>query len=139
VEEGAISQVGVGRVICMPHITVEYSGALDGAFDRRAFAQALHPLTAKIINTKVDGCRTRFRRIDEADLWLGDGEPGHAMIHVVLAILSGRAPETKAELTEAVTALLKEHVDPGRVPGTAVNISVDVTDLDRAWYRSGVM
>jgi 5-carboxymethyl-2-hydroxymuconate isomerase len=123
--------------MAMPHITVEYSDTLDGVFDRRGFAQALHPLTAKTIDTTTEGCRTRFRRIDEADAHLGQGEPERAMIHVVLAILSGRAPEVKAELTEAVTGLLREHVNPD--PARTVHLSVDVTELDRAWYRSEVV
>jgi 5-carboxymethyl-2-hydroxymuconate isomerase len=121
----------------MPHITVEYSATLDEVFDRRGFARALHPLTAKTIDTTTDGCRTRFRRIEEADAHLGAGEPERAMIHVVLAILSGRTPEVKAELTEGVTDLLREHVNPD--PARTVQISVDVTDIDRAWYRSEVV
>lgn len=121
----------------MPHITVEYSETLDGAFDRSGFAQALHPMTAKTIDTTVDACKTRFWRIAEADAHLSDGAPGQAMVHVVAKILSGRTPEAKAELSEGVVALLRRYIDPA--PGQNVHISVDVTDLDRTWYRSGMV
>jgi 5-carboxymethyl-2-hydroxymuconate isomerase len=118
----------------MPHITVEYTQALDGTFDRRGFARALHPLTAKIIDTRVEACKTRFWRIAEEDVYVGDGEPGHPFIHIELAVLSGRTSEVKAELSEAVLALARNHT--ADVSGLTVHISVDVTDLDREWYRS---
>jgi 5-carboxymethyl-2-hydroxymuconate isomerase len=116
----------------MPHITVDYSNTISESFDRRAFAEALNHLTAKVIDTRVDRCKTRLRRIEEAVL--GDGAPGHAMIYIELAILSGRTAESKAELTEAVLALAREHT--ASVPGLTVGISAYVTDLDPAWYRS---
>jgi 5-carboxymethyl-2-hydroxymuconate isomerase len=135
-EQHLVSE-GMGKVMAMPHIAVEYSDKLDEVFDRRGFARALHPLTAKTIDTTIEGCRTRFRRIEEADAYLGEAEPERAMVHVELAILSGRTPEVKAELTGAVMVLLREHLSPD--PATTVQVSVNVTDLDSDVYRSGVV
>jgi 5-carboxymethyl-2-hydroxymuconate isomerase len=119
----------------MPHITVDYSGALAEAFDRRGFALALHPVAAKIISTRPEACKTYFRRIEE--LVVAGGEPEHAVIRVEAAILSGRAPEVRAELSEATLELLRQYVGP--TPGLAVQTSVNILDLDRAWYRAGTL
>ncbi|MGW3242621.1 5-carboxymethyl-2-hydroxymuconate Delta-isomerase [Streptomyces sp. NPDC001070] len=116
----------------MPHITVDYTGNLADAFDRRGFALALHPLVAKIIDTRVEACKTRFRRSEE--YVLVDGAPEHAMILVQAAVLSGRTPEAKTQLSEAVLELLREHLAP--TPQLSVQTAVDIVDLDRTWYRS---
>lgn len=115
----------------MPHITVEYSDALTDAFDRQGFALALHPLVAGIATTKVEACRTRFRRVEEAVL--GDGSGGHALIHIELALLPGRSPQTRTELTAAVLDLARRHT--AATPGLSVATSVDVSDLSPAYAR----
>jgi 5-carboxymethyl-2-hydroxymuconate isomerase len=115
----------------MPHSTVDYSDALTEAFDRQAFALALHPLVADIATTKVDACKTRFRRVDEAVI--ADGSPGHALIHIELALLPGRTPETKSALTAAVLDLVRRHT--AATPGLSVATSVDVSDLGPAYVR----
>ena len=115
----------------MPHITVDYSDALTGAFDRQGFALALHPLVAKIATTTVEACKTRFRRVDEAVI--ADGSPGQALIHIEMALLAGRTPETKAELTAAVLDLARRHT--AAPAGLAVSTSVDVSDLSPAYVR----
>ncbi|MDX3237244.1 isomerase [Streptomyces sp. ME03-5709C] len=116
----------------MPHITVDYTGNLADAFDRRGFATALHPLVAELIDTKVEACATRFHRSDE--YVLADGAEERALVLVRAAVLSGRTPEAKARLSEAVLELLRKHLAPA--PGLVVQTAVDVVDLDRTWYRS---
>ncbi|MDX3093557.1 isomerase [Streptomyces sp. ME19-03-3] len=116
----------------MPHITVDYTGNLADAFDRRGFATALHPLVAELIDTKVEACTTRFRRPDE--YVLADGAEERALVLVRAAILSGRTSEAKTRLSEAVLELLRKHLAPP--PGLVVQTAVDVVDLDRTWYRS---
>ncbi|WAP55621.1 5-carboxymethyl-2-hydroxymuconate Delta-isomerase [Streptomyces sp. S465] len=115
----------------MPHIVVEYSDTLTDAFDRPGFGAALHPVIAKTVDTAVAGCKTRFRRVEDA--FLADGAPGLAMIHVEVSILSGRDAETKRELSAAVLEVARAHVSP--VPGLTVQTTVDVRDLDRDCYQ----
>jgi 5-carboxymethyl-2-hydroxymuconate isomerase len=114
----------------MPHTTVEYSGTLADALDRPGFGKALHETLVTVAGGRADGCKTRFVRHD--DLWIADGSDHHAMIHVEIALLSGRTPETKRALTEAVLANLREHTAPA--PESAVQFSVTVRDLDRDSY-----
>lgn len=114
----------------MPHTTVEYSGTLAEALDRPAFGAALHEALVTVAGGRAAGCKTRFVRHD--DLYIGDGSPHHAMVHVEIALLSGRTPETKRALTEAVLATLRAHTAP--TPRLAVQFSVTLRDLDRDSY-----
>jgi 5-carboxymethyl-2-hydroxymuconate isomerase len=116
----------------MPHITVDYSDVLTDTFDRRGFGQALHPLVARAVDGSVTACKTRFRRADECVI--ADGETDIAMVHVEVALLSGRTPEVKGELSRSVLRLLRGYVEP--TPGHALHASVDVSELDRGCYSS---
>ncbi|MDN3297353.1 isomerase [Streptomyces ficellus] len=115
----------------MPQITVDYSASLDGAFDRRGFALALHPVVVETVGTRLEACKTRTRRVEDAVI--GDGEAADdAIIHVGIAMLAGRGEEVKARLTQAVVALVGDFLKPG----PAVHISAEVRDLDSS-YRTG--
>ncbi|MFG1806452.1 5-carboxymethyl-2-hydroxymuconate Delta-isomerase [Streptomyces sp. NPDC049040] len=114
----------------MPHTTVEYSGSLAESLDRPAFCKALHEALVTVAGGRAGGCKTRFVRHD--DLFIDDGAPHHAMVHVEMSLLSGRTPQTKRALTEAVLAALREHTAP--TPHLAVQFSVDLRDLDRDAY-----
>ncbi|WBQ04429.1 5-carboxymethyl-2-hydroxymuconate Delta-isomerase [Kribbella sp. CA-293567] len=117
----------------MPHITVEYSESLSGAFDRRAFALALHRAAAELIDSAIPGFKTRFRPIDEGVI--ADGGDGEAMIHVELAILPGRDQDTKSRLGDLTLATLGEYLDPAA--GSNTQLTVEVRDL--ATYVKRVM
>lgn len=114
----------------MPHTTVEYSGTLAEALDRPGFGKAVHEALVAVAGGRADGCKTRFVRHD--DLFIADGSPHYAMVHVEIALLSGRTPGTKRALTEAVLAALREHTAP--TPQYEVQFSVDLRDLDREAY-----
>lgn len=117
----------------MPHITVDYSAPLAATFDRREFGPELHAVIEKTIDTTVAGCTTRFRRVEESVIADGAGSAAHTdMVHIEVAILSGRTPEAKAELTEMVMELAKARIPA--LTGRRLHISVHVTDLDRDAY-----
>jgi 5-carboxymethyl-2-hydroxymuconate isomerase len=115
----------------MPQITVDYSENLESAFDRRAFALALHPLVVETVDTKLDACKTRFRQVEETVV--GGGTPAATVIHISIALLPGRAPELKAQLSEAVLDLLAGHIEP--VEGTLPAISAEVRDLEPSYRK----
>ncbi|MGW8376475.1 isomerase [Streptomyces sp. ODS28] len=118
----------------MPHITVDYSDAVADTFDRRGFGLALHPLVARTIEGTVAGCKTRFRRLDECVI--ADGAEDIAMVHIQVALMQGRTPEVKAELSRGVLDLARAHIKP--TPGFALHTSVDISDLARGCYTSHV-
>jgi len=115
----------------MPQITVDYSAELDDAFDRPAFALALHPLVAEAVNTKIAACKTRFRRAEETVV--ADAPGGDALVHVDISLLPGRTPEIKAGLAESVLELLTGHLRT--VTGTALHLSVEARDLDASYRK----
>ncbi len=119
----------------MPQITVEYSQVLGDAFDRRAFALALHALAAPMIGSRLSSFKTRFYAIDGGVI--GDGADGHAMVHVDFRLLSGRPPALKRQLGEAVLALARAQVAPQA--GLDIQVTVEIRDLDRPHYHKAVV
>ncbi|MGW1180624.1 5-carboxymethyl-2-hydroxymuconate Delta-isomerase [Streptomyces drozdowiczii] len=116
----------------MPQITVDYSAELADTFDRPAFALALHPLIAETVDTRIAGCKTRFRRTEETVV--ADAPDGDALVHVDISLLAGRTPETKARLTEAVLKLLTAHLGTAG-GGTTLHLSAEVRDLDASYRK----
>ncbi|ALO07851.1 Isomerase [Streptomyces venezuelae] len=109
----------------MPQITVDYSAPLH----RRGFARALHPLIVEIVDTELDACKTRFREIEE--LIVGDGSTYDVIVHVEIALLSGRTDAVKARLSEAVLDLLPKHL----TGADGVRLSVEVRDLESSYRK----
>lgn len=116
----------------MPQITVDYSAELDDAFDRRGFALALHPLVAETITTQVPNCKTRFRRVEES--YVGDLAGADALVHVSIGMLSGRTPETKVRLTQAVLDLLSGYLKTS--DDLVVHASAETRELDPSYRKS---
>ena len=115
----------------MPQITVDYSGSLAEAFDRRAFALALHEEVVATAKAKPEACKTQFRRTEDATV--GADSDGHAIVHVWIGMLTGRTVATKAQLTESVLELVRAHVKP--IEGLALHASVEVRELDDSYRK----
>jgi 5-carboxymethyl-2-hydroxymuconate isomerase len=117
----------------MPQITVDYSRTIAPAFDRDAFARALHEATVEIAAAKPEACKTQFRPGEFTAYGYEDpAEQRHGIVHVTLGLLAGRTEETKAKLTEAVLELLRKHiVDEGIV----LHASAEVRDLDPSYRK----
>ncbi|MFI6102603.1 5-carboxymethyl-2-hydroxymuconate Delta-isomerase [Streptomyces sp. NPDC051310] len=115
----------------MPQIAVDYSASLDEAFDRRGFALALHPVLGATVGANPAVCKTRFRRAEETVV--ADGTTEQAVVHVAVGLAPGRREEAKARLTEAVLALVPQHLKP--VDGLTVHISAEVHDFAPSYRR----
>ncbi|WP_030314239.1 5-carboxymethyl-2-hydroxymuconate Delta-isomerase [Streptomyces flavochromogenes] len=109
----------------MPQITVDHSVPLD----RRGFALALHPLVVEAVDTRLDACKTRFREVQEAVV--GDGSADDVIVHVEIALLSGRTDEVKARLSRAVLDLLPRFVEAKE----DVRLSVEIRDLESSYRK----
>ncbi|KUH36181.1 MULTISPECIES: 5-carboxymethyl-2-hydroxymuconate Delta-isomerase [Streptomyces] len=116
----------------MPQITVDYSAALDDAFDRRGYARALHPVVVATVAARTEACKTRTRRTE--DLTVGDGTGRDAVVHVEVALLAGRTEEAKARLSQAAAALVRDFLKP--VEGLTVHVSAEVRDLDASYRKA---
>src|ERR1044071_7770940 len=93
----------------MPQITAEYSAELGEAFDRRAFALAVHRTVGPLVSAEVAAFKTRFRAIEESVI--GDGSPA-AMIHTGVGLLPGRSVELKQEVGRVGIALARDPLKP---------------------------
>lgn len=116
----------------MPQITVDYSERLAGAFDRRGFALALHPLLVDVAGATADACKTRFVRTEGS--LVGDGTGDDGIVHVMIGLLPGRSPEAKARVTEGALDLLRQYVKSDG--GLRLHASAEVRDLDDSYRRS---
>lgn len=113
----------------MPQIRVEYSPGLEEAFDRRGFAGDLHRTLVEVAGARLDGCKSKFVRLDEAVV--GDGAAGRALVHAEIALFTGRSEEARAELGRRAAELLAKHVI---APAT---LSVEVREIDPGHYHRG--
>ncbi|CAL9288451.1 MULTISPECIES: isomerase [unclassified Streptomyces] len=115
----------------MPQITVDYSAALHDSFDRRGYAEALHPVVVETVAARTEACKTRTRAVE--DYTVGDGTGSDAVVHVEIALAAGRTDEVKGRLAEAAAALVRGFLKPADAP--VVHVSAEVRDLDPA-YRT---
>ena len=118
----------------MPQITVEYSAELREAFDRRAFALALHRTVGPLVSAEVEAFKTRFRQIEESVI--GDGSPA-AMVHVRIGLLTGRSVELKQEVGRVGIGIARDHLKP--VEGLPTQLTLEVHDMDRDQYQKVVI
>ncbi|MEU7301354.1 5-carboxymethyl-2-hydroxymuconate Delta-isomerase [Streptomyces sp. NPDC007206] len=115
----------------MPHLTIDYSSRLAGAFDARAFVKELHPLVVEESGTS-GVCKTLLR---PAGTYVGDGPGTDAVfVHVEVGLMPGRPEDQKARLSESVLALLAKHLPADDGDRERVFLSVEVRDL-AASYR----
>ncbi|MCZ7413957.1 MULTISPECIES: 5-carboxymethyl-2-hydroxymuconate Delta-isomerase [unclassified Streptomyces] len=114
----------------MPQITVDYAAPLAATFDRPSFGRELHSVTEETVGASVAACKTRFRPVEECVIAGGDTDVD--MVHIEVAVLSGRTQEAKTELARAVLDLARKWVAP--LPGRRLDLSVHIADLDRQAY-----
>jgi 5-carboxymethyl-2-hydroxymuconate isomerase len=115
----------------MPHLTIDYSSRLAGAFDARAFVEELHPLVVEESGTS-GVCKTLLR---PAETYVGDAPGTQAFfVHVEVGLMPGRSEARKARLSESVLALLGKHLPARDGDRERVFLSVEVRDL-AASYR----
>ncbi len=120
----------------MPQISVDYSAALADSLDRPALGLDLNRLAVEHLDAAPDACRTRFRPVDETVV-AGGRAVEQDLLLVAFHIFPGRAAQAKADLAEAVLALLAERLVPA--PGRAVHAAVDVVETDRGSYRGATL
>ncbi|MEU3842811.1 5-carboxymethyl-2-hydroxymuconate delta isomerase [Streptomyces sp. NPDC028635] len=113
----------------MPHITIDYSSQLDGAFDRETLVKELH--TTVIADSGSTGvCKTFLR---PAQTYVGDRPPGESLFaHAEVGLLPGRSEALKARLAETVLAILGRHLPSAE----HVIRSVEVRDLADSYRLS---
>ncbi|WEO99448.1 5-carboxymethyl-2-hydroxymuconate delta isomerase [Streptomyces sp. FXJ1.172] len=116
----------------MPHLTIDYSSHLTGAFDPAGLVKELHPLVVEESGT-TGVCKTLLRPVET---YVGEHPSREAaFVHVEVGLMPGRPEALKTRLSEGVLALLEKHLRVEGVPDEAV-FSVEVRDLGGSYRLS---
>ncbi|MDQ8023848.1 MAG: 5-carboxymethyl-2-hydroxymuconate Delta-isomerase [Moraxellaceae bacterium] len=118
----------------MPHLVIEYTGNLGAAFDPDA---ALRAANASLIASGVfEPDHIKSRAVALAHFRVGDHDAGqasgYAFIHAELRLHDGRSVETRQALGRGVANALQSVCRDK--PGLHVQITVEVLELQRAFY-----
>jgi len=113
----------------MPHLTVEYTDNLL-EFDARSVLMKLNLVL--VASGQFEAADIKSRAIPLDTFLVGTSPAGHAFVHIKLALLSGRLPQTKQLLSESLLLELKNTCQVAI--GTSLQLCVEILDIDRASY-----
>ncbi|SFD46768.1 5-carboxymethyl-2-hydroxymuconate Delta-isomerase [Paracidovorax konjaci] len=114
----------------MPHLVIEYTDNLRPFPEARILEAVNASLTASPEILAESDLKSRYITTDR--FAIGTQPEGRAFVHAQLRLLSGRSPEAKQDLAGRVGAVLRAHTP--RPEGLAVQLSVEIVDMDRGSY-----
>ena len=119
----------------MPHMFVEYSSNLNGLNEDLLLEKLNAAVCANPTVSDEADVKTRIHALNQYRIGLHPAN--RAFVHVQLNLMAGRTPEIKKQLSDAIAAVLKAHV---QAPDTLkVQLSVDICDMDRDSYFKGTL
>ena len=110
----------------MPHLTLEYTPNLP-AFDARALLMECNQVLADSGQFAEVDIKSRTAVVEP--FVVGIATEPRGFIHATLALLSGRSPEIKRDLSQRLSTVLQRHFPP--IPGLHLQIVVELQDMDR--------
>ncbi|MGW2491519.1 5-carboxymethyl-2-hydroxymuconate Delta-isomerase [Streptomyces sp. NPDC001606] len=115
----------------MPHLTIDCSSQLAGAFDPGVLVKELHTLVLEESGSR-GVCKTLLRT---SEAYIGDGTSAESrFVHVEVGLMPGRSEARKARLSENILALLARHLPLEGAEGTVT--SAEVRDLADSYRLS---
>jgi 5-carboxymethyl-2-hydroxymuconate isomerase len=114
----------------MPHLHVEYSDNLPGLDVDRLLLRLNHALVGS--GQFADELDIKSRAVVQGSFRVGVAPVARAFAHIKLAILSGRSPEVKRQLSDSLLEVLKDAIVA--TPGLDIQLCVEVLDIDRDSY-----
>ena len=114
----------------MPHLTVEYSKSLSDKIPMDQILKKLH-LSLEACSG-LDLNRVKSRLVEHAVVLGGKGALEIQMVHVTLAILSGRDPETKKSYSQTLFDTVVSSVPVGVL--SSISLTIEIRDMDRDSY-----
>ena len=115
----------------MPHLILEYSNNLPAGTDVPVVLRRLHDALAAL--GPFDVADIKSRAVAHNVFVAGSGASDAAFVHVELAILSGRDPETRRAAGAALLDVLREEL--AELYDThPCSLTVEVREMDRASY-----
>ncbi|WP_315128467.1 5-carboxymethyl-2-hydroxymuconate Delta-isomerase [Comamonas antarctica] len=115
----------------MPHLYVEYSANLPGLPEQQMLTELVSAVCGH--PSIVDEFDVKGRIAATQQYVIGTGAGPRGFIHADLRLLSGRTPEAKKELSDLIAEVLR-RLTPHPM-GMLVQVSVEITDMDRASYH----
>lgn len=113
----------------MPHLTLEHSGNLD-AFDAPVLLLKLNRTLAASGHFREVEIKSRVVRQD--CFLVGTQPERRAYVHARLALLQGRSAETKAELSQSLLRVLKDHWEG--YAAQQLQLCVEIQEIERDSY-----
>jgi 5-carboxymethyl-2-hydroxymuconate isomerase len=89
----------------MPHLVLEYSANLPEPADLQGIFASLHAALSSL-GIALDDCKSRAYRCESYRV--GTGTSARAFVHLTLALLDSRAPETQQAAGEHALQILRD-------------------------------
>ena len=115
----------------MPHLTLEYSANINQQIQTNELFSELHQALAGLANLKVENCKGRLVRLEEA--YIGRGEPHNAFVHLHIRLLAGRSPELKKRIGQHCLSFLESYFAPSAADHQ-LQITVEIIDVQPEAY-----
>lgn len=114
----------------MPHLHMEYTANLPDLNPDVALIRLNNTLVASGQFAAEYDIKSRAVKVETFKV--GTALAERAFVHVKLALLSGRSPQTKKQLSESLLAVVQELCEwPA---GVEVQVTVEILDIDRESY-----
>lgn len=114
----------------MPHLHMEYTDNLPTLNSDVALLRLNQALVASGQFSAEYEIKSRAVQVTRFRVGTGLGERG--FVHVKLALLSGRSPEIKKQLSDSLLAVVQELCE--WQAGVELQLCVEIQDIDRASY-----
>ena len=114
----------------MPHLHMEYTANLPELNADVALMRLNNALVASGQFGAEFDIKARAVRVETFRVGTAPGE--RAFVHVKLALLSGRSPEIKKQLSESLLAVVQDVCE--WPTGVEVQLCVEILDIDRESY-----
>ena len=115
----------------MPQIRLEYSDDLQPLPDLRAVFAQIHAALHETAGAAMANSKSRATAVEA---YIGDGDAANALVHLGIELMEGRSTEVKARASDRCLEILELAFEPAS-DGRNLQITVDITDLERATYR----
>ena len=112
----------------MPHIVLEYSENLPELPDFRALFDDFHQVLHRVGGIRLDNCKSRARRAEH--VYIGDGTPENAFIHVDIQFVAGRSLEIRQAIGRECLELVKRYYHLHLSEALQITLRVGEIELD---------
>lgn len=118
----------------MPHLIVEYTDNVNDFDSEQLLADMLHYLAGTPHFEEID---IKARAVNLSVYRVGEQADGRGFVHARLAILSGRSPEVKKELSSHLLEVLRQRFES--VKNLQLQLCVEIQEIDRPSYAKTVI